>query len=67
MTKSKQADYGQLNQRLDEVVAALESPTVTIDEAMRLYEEGTKLVGELERYLKNAENRITKLKRASEG
>lgn len=67
MTQPKQVDYVKLSQRLDEVVAALESPTVSIDEAIALYEEGNKLVAELETYLKTAENRITKLKNSTEG
>lgn len=62
MAQAKSKTYGELSDRLDMVVAALESPTVSIDEAIRLYEEGTVLVAELEKYLKTAENRITKLK-----
>lgn len=66
MTQPK-AIYAELSGRLDDVVVALESPTVSIDEAMQLYEEGTKLVAELEKYLKTAENRITKLKASAPG
>jgi len=62
MAQSKKVTYTELSSRLDEIIAALESPTVSIEDAMKLYEEGAKLVAELEDYLKTAENRIIKLK-----
>lgn len=61
MKKSEQ-DYQSLSHRLDEVLAALQSPDITVDEAVKLYSEGSELVEALQRYLKNAENQITKLK-----
>lgn len=67
MGQSNKITYVELSRRLDAVVAALESPTVSIDEALELYEEGTKLVTELEDYLKTAENRIAKLKASTLG
>jgi len=62
MAQSKKVTYTELSSRLDEIIAELESPTVSIEDAMKLYEEGAKLVAELEGYLKTAENRIIKLK-----
>lgn len=63
MKKSEQ-DYQSLSRRLDEVLAALQSPDITVDEAVRLYSEGAELIDSLQKYLKDAENRITKLKSA---
>lgn len=63
MAQTKQTQtYAELSGRLDEIVRALESPSLDIDEAMKLYEEGASLVAELEHYLRTAENRISKLK-----
>lgn len=56
--------YHQLKAELDEVLARLQQDDIDIDEAMKLHEQGTKLVAELETYLKTAENKITKHKRA---
>ncbi|MCA9334160.1 exodeoxyribonuclease VII small subunit [Candidatus Saccharibacteria bacterium] len=56
--------YRELKGQLDEVLARLQQDDIDIDEAMKLHEQGTKLVAELETYLKTAENKITKHKRA---
>lgn len=56
--------YRELKEQLDEVLARLQQDDIDIDEAMKLHEQGTKLVAELETYLKTAENKITKHKRA---
>lgn len=57
-----QADYQTLNKQLDAVLTKLQAPDVQVDEAVRLYEEGLKLIAELEKHLKQAENKIEKLK-----
>ncbi|MCA9337367.1 exodeoxyribonuclease VII small subunit [Candidatus Saccharibacteria bacterium] len=56
--------YRELKEQLDEVLARLQQDDIDIDEAMKLHQHGTKLVTELETYLKTAENKITKHKRA---
>jgi exodeoxyribonuclease VII small subunit len=48
---------------LDEILSAIQQPDVTIDEALKLFERGQKLLIELETYLKSAENKIRKLSR----
>lgn len=60
MTKPKQ-DYHTLSKRLDEILAAMQAPDITVDEAIALYEEGSSVVEALQKYLKDAEVRITKL------
>lgn len=62
------ATYQTLSQQLDQVLAALQAPDVQVDDAVKLYEEGLKLVEALERHLDQAENKITELKvRADKG
>lgn len=58
----KTIDYKTLSTRLDEVVAAMQAPEVTVDEAIKYYEEGMKLVAEIEAYLKDAEHKIHKVR-----
>lgn len=60
MTKTD--DYQVLYEQLDAVLAKLQAPDVHVDEAVKLYEEGLKLVDALEKHLKQAENKIEKLK-----
>lgn len=55
-------DYQKLSAQLETVLAKLQAPDVRVDEAVALYEEGLKLVAALEKYLKQAENKIEKLK-----
>lgn len=60
MTKSK--SYQQLSTELDEVINRLQSDATDIEESILLYEQGILLTKELEKYLKTAKNKITKLK-----
>lgn len=65
--QTPQADYQTLNRQLDEVLAKLQAPDVQVDEAVQLYEAGLKLIAELEKHLKQAENKIEKLKLKAAG
>lgn len=58
--------YQAQSQRLDEIMAALQAPDLTIDQATELYEEGIKLVTELQAYLKTAENKISRLSQTAD-
>jgi len=60
---NKAQDYQALSKRLDEVLAAMQAPDITVDEAITLYKEGIELVDSLQQYLDNAENRVAKLKK----
>ncbi len=55
-------DYQKLSDQLETVLAKLQAPDVRVDEAVKLYEEGLKLISVLEKHLKQAENKIEKLK-----
>jgi exodeoxyribonuclease VII small subunit len=61
MSKSS-TDYSELQEQLDAVLARLQAADVHVDEAVKLYEQGLKLVAALEAHLKQAENTIEKLK-----
>jgi exodeoxyribonuclease VII small subunit len=60
--KKDSPDYQALSLALDEVLAKLQQPEVQVDEAVALYQEGLRLVNQLEAHLQQAENTITRLK-----
>lgn len=55
-------DYQTLSGQLEIVLDKLQAPDVQVDEAVKLYEEGLKLITALEKHLEQAENKIEKLK-----
>jgi exodeoxyribonuclease VII small subunit len=61
MTAKKEADYQGLSSELDAVLSALQQPDVAVDEAVKLYEQGMKLVTQLEKHVTSAENKLEKL------
>ncbi len=60
-------EYQELSDKLETVMARLQAPDVRVDEAVKLYEEGLELIAALEKHLKQAENKIEKLKLQSKG
>ena len=60
---STEKSYSQLKAELDSVIARMQADTTDIDEALKAYETGEKLIKELETYLKNAENTLKKTKK----
>ncbi|MGZ6004822.1 MAG: exodeoxyribonuclease VII small subunit [Candidatus Saccharimonadales bacterium] len=60
---AKAINYQQLNQELEEILDSLQSSELDIDEAIKQYERGMTVVVELQSYLKQAENKVTNLKR----
>lgn len=59
---AEQKTYQELKRELDGIMEVMQREDIDVDEAMRAYEAGMKVVAELEAYLKTAENKITKLK-----
>jgi len=55
-------NYHKLNEELDKILDELQSGELDIDEAVKKYERGQKIVSELETYLKTAKNKVTKVK-----
>lgn len=53
--------YRDLQAELDGVLAELQSAELDIDKALDLYKQGQKLIAQLEDYLQNAKNEITRL------
>lgn len=62
---AKTIDYAATNLALEEVLTKLQQPGLQVDEAVKLYGEGLKLIRELEGYLTTAENKIEQLKLAA--
>lgn len=57
-----QKSYKQMQAELDDVLARIQNEELDVEEAIKLYEQGEQLIVELEKYLKTAENKISKLK-----
>jgi exodeoxyribonuclease VII small subunit len=53
--------YREMAEKLDSVMQWFESGDLDIDEAVKKYEEAKKLLDEMEKYLKTAENKIKKI------
>lgn len=53
--KTDDFDYHAKAEELERIVAALQDPSIEIDEATKLHTAGVKLVGEIEEYLNHAE------------
>lgn len=58
---SSKMTYEEAISRLEEIVELLEKNEVTLDESMKLFEEGTKLTAFCSDKLKDAQQRITEL------
>ena len=49
--------------RLEEIVATVEGATLPLEESLKLYEEGKKLIASLEKTLKEAERKVEELQK----
>ena len=59
---AKKIDYKKLSAELDEVVARLQSADLDVDQAVQAYERGMTITKDLQAYLQQAENKVTKIK-----
>ncbi len=57
----KNLDYKKLSTELDEILDKLRSGDIDIDESITYYEKGNKIISDLEKYLKESENRFKKI------
>ena len=64
---AKKPDFERSLARLEEVVRKLESPQLSLDEAMRLFEEGVGLSRECQKQLEEAEGRVEILLKKADG
>ena len=63
----KKPDFERSLARLEEVVRKLESPQLSLDEAMKLFEEGVELSRECQKQLEEAEGRVEILLKKADG
>lgn len=64
---SRKKSFEQAFQRLEEIANSLESGDVTLDESMKLYEEGMELITFCGKKLDAAETTIQKLSKSTDG
>lgn len=57
----KKLDFAKEIARLDEIVEEVSSKALPLDESLKLYEEGVKIIKELELALKEAEEKVEKI------
>lgn len=65
--KEARLDFEKSMARLEQVVKKLESPDLSLDEAMKLFEEGVTLSRECQKQLEEAEARIEILLKKADG
>lgn len=53
--------------RLDEIVKLLEKGDAPLSESLKLFEEGTKLIGNCDKLLNEAEQKVVKLRKGQDG
>ncbi len=63
MVTKQPINYRKLSNELNEIIDKLQNADLDIDESLKLYERGMKIVEELETYLKTAENQVNKIKK----
>jgi len=63
----RKGDFEKSLARLEEVVKRLESTELSLDEAMKLFEEGVQLSRECQRQLEEAEGRVEILLKKADG
>ena len=63
----RKGDFEKSLARLEEVVKRLESPDLSLDDAMKLFEEGVKLSRECQKQLEEAEGRVEILLKKADG
>jgi exodeoxyribonuclease VII small subunit len=64
---AKKPEFEKSLARLEEVVRRLESPQLSLDEAMKLFEEGVGLSKECQKQLEDAEGRVEILLKKADG
>ena len=64
---AKKADFERSLARLEEVVRKLENANLTLDDAMKLFEEGVQLSRECQKQLEEAEGKVEILLKKADG
>lgn len=63
----KHESYESMTARLDEIISSLEKGSSSLEDTLKLYEEGVRLADECEKYLTQARAKIEILTRSGEG
>lgn len=63
----KTRSFEEAMQRLDEIVRLLERGDVPLEESLALFEEGSGLIAQCSKLLDQAEQKVVKLKKSSDG
>jgi len=58
MEEEKKISFEEKLERLNQIVAKVENNVLPLSETLSLYEEGNKLIAELQKELKDAEERL---------
>lgn len=64
---AKKVTFEQRIARLEEIVSALEEGDVQLADSLSLFEEGTKLIAECGKQLDQAEQKVVKLMKGTDG
>ena len=64
---AKKLNFEQSVQRLEEIVRHLESGDMPLDDTLKLFEEGTGLIANCSKMLDEAEQKVVKLKKGTDG
>lgn len=67
MAATKKKTFDQQLESLEALVARLEEGGLPLDETLTRYEEGVKLLAELEKQLGDAEQRLTVIRKQADG
>jgi exodeoxyribonuclease VII small subunit len=62
MASPKAVSYQELKAELDGIMLELQRDDLDVDTALKNYQRGLELVGQMEKYLKTAENKVKELK-----
>jgi exodeoxyribonuclease VII small subunit len=57
----KQFDFEKMMEELENIVKQMESKTISLADSVALYEQGSKIIKQLEKALAEAEKKIEKL------
>lgn len=61
MAEKKQVNFKEELEKLNKIVDTISSNTLSLDESLKLYEEGNKIIKTLEKELKAAEEKVEKV------
>lgn len=63
---TKPIDYAALKVELDDILQRLQAEDTDIDASLKLYERGIAITKQLETYLRQAENTVSRIKATTE-